>query len=132
MSCDKISKVKSNGGLGLKRLRMFNVAMLAKQGWRILNNSNPLVSAILKAHYFPSTDFLNAGVGVNSSYVWRSILKAKEALKANFRWRMSNGALTSVCLLDVDNGFSSTPMLGHLQGITVHSLMDMKGQCWDI
>lgn len=66
---DKISVVKSNGGLGLKQLRTFNIAMLAKQVWRILNNSNPLVTVILKARYFSNTIFLNAGLGVNPSYV---------------------------------------------------------------
>lgn len=56
MLCDP----KAGGGLGMKRLKDFNVAMLAKQGWRILNNVNPLVSTIIKAYYFSNEDFLNA------------------------------------------------------------------------
>lgn len=127
--------VKSNGGLGLKQLRSFNIAMLAKQGWRILNNSNPLVTAILKARYFPHTAFLNADLGVNPSYVWRSILEASEALKANCRRKIGNGASTRVwfdqLLPDFENGFLSTPMPGHLQNIMVSGLMDMEGRNWD-
>lgn len=32
---------KEFGGLGLKELKKFNIAMLAKKGWRLLTESNP-------------------------------------------------------------------------------------------
>lgn len=63
--------VEFGGGLGVRSLRNFNVAMLANQGWRILNNTNLLVSKIMKARYFPNTDFLNVEIGANQNYVWR-------------------------------------------------------------
>lgn len=44
----------------MNSLKNFNVAMLVKQGWHILNNVNPLVSTIMQACYFPNTKFLNA------------------------------------------------------------------------
>ncbi|KAL8120503.1 hypothetical protein AgCh_017618 [Apium graveolens] len=39
----------NRGGLGFKKLGEFNMAMLAKQGWRLLNNSNPLVTQLMNA-----------------------------------------------------------------------------------
>ena len=51
---------KDEGGLGFKSMAQFNVALLAKKGWRILNNPNSLVAKVLKAKYYPQSNFLNA------------------------------------------------------------------------
>lgn len=58
MSWDRLCNVKEVGGLGFKKLRQFNIAMLAKQSWRLINNSNPLVTKLMQARYYPDTDFL--------------------------------------------------------------------------
>lgn len=80
MAWDKICEAKEGGGLGFKKLKDFNVAMLAKQGWRLLNNSNPLVTNLMRAKYYPDGDFLNAKLEQNSSYVWRSAMAAKNVI----------------------------------------------------
>lgn len=49
LSWNTICDPKSEGGLGVKSLKIFNMAMLAKQGLRILNNTNPLVTAIIES-----------------------------------------------------------------------------------
>lgn len=41
--------MKEDGGLGFKRLKSFNVSMLAKQAWRLINNTNPLVTKLMQA-----------------------------------------------------------------------------------
>ncbi|XP_074373548.1 uncharacterized protein LOC141713882 [Apium graveolens] len=53
---------KEAGGLGFKCLRNFNLSMLAKQAWRLLNNDNPLVTVCMKTKYYPTGDFLNAKI----------------------------------------------------------------------
>lgn len=85
MAWDRLSTVKEAGGLGFKDLKQFNIAMLAKQGWRLLNDANPFVTRIMKSKYFPSTDFLNAKLGTNPSYMWRSILAAQTVVKQGCR-----------------------------------------------
>lgn len=57
MAWNRLCEVKEGGGLGFKNLREFNIAMLAKQAsWRLMNGTNPLVSAIMKARYYTYTD----------------------------------------------------------------------------
>lgn len=63
MSLERLSIIKEAGGLGFKKMREFNISMLAKQAWRLINNVNPLVTTFMKARYYPQTDFLNATIG---------------------------------------------------------------------
>lgn len=62
-----MSRHKSCGGLGFHDFRDFNLAMLAKQGWRFLSKHDSLVSRIYKARYFPNGNFLTANVGHSPS-----------------------------------------------------------------
>lgn len=82
---------KEFGGLGLKELKKFNMAMLAKQGWRLLTEANPLVSAVMKSKYYAGKNLLNVELGCNPSYVWRGIFAALDAVKAGARRKIGNG-----------------------------------------
>lgn len=96
MSWERLCEGKFNGGLGFKDLKQFNVAMLAKQGWRLLNEENSLVSVLMKAKYFPTTNFLIAKLGNNPSYMRRSILESQTIVKQGSRRRIGNGEDTEV------------------------------------
>ena len=59
MSWERLCAVE-DGGMRFRKLRSFNVAMLAKQAWRLINNINSLVTQLMRARYFPNSDFFNA------------------------------------------------------------------------
>lgn len=69
MKWSKLCMPKGCGGLGMRDLRKLNLAMLAKQGCRLLQQTNGLVSEIIKARYYPNKSFLEAEIGNNPSYV---------------------------------------------------------------
>lgn len=82
---------KREGGLGFRDLHSFNMAMLARQGWRLLQVPDSLCARVLKAKYFPGLDILHATTVPGMSYVWRSILKGVQLLKEGIIWRVGNG-----------------------------------------
>lgn len=64
------------GGLGFWDLKDFNLALLAKQGFRLQHNIYSLVYKVFKARYFTNGDFLAAELGNHPSFAWRSIIVA--------------------------------------------------------
>jgi hypothetical protein len=63
-----LAKPKSMGGLGFRDLHNFNIAMLARQAWQLLQQSDSLCAQILKARYFPYGNILNAIPSDGMSY----------------------------------------------------------------
>lgn len=78
------------GDGGFRDLEVFNLALLAKQGWRLIQNLDSLVAQILKAKYFPSGSFLQARLGSHPSYAWRCMIKALPILEQGLIWRMGS------------------------------------------
>ena len=61
---------KSHGGLGFRDIKNFNLAMLGKQGWRLMTNPDSLCARVLKGKYYPQGDFMSAGKKKNASHTW--------------------------------------------------------------
>lgn len=57
LSWRKMCKSKSERRLGFKDLCAFNLALLTKQGWRLIQQLKSLASQLFKARYYPNTDF---------------------------------------------------------------------------
>ncbi|KAL0003298.1 hypothetical protein SO802_017079 [Lithocarpus litseifolius] len=83
--------LKEQGGMGFRDLKTFNLALLAKQGWKLQNYSNSLFYQVFKAKYLPHTNFVDAITGSHPSYVWRSILVAQGIVRKGLRRRVGNG-----------------------------------------
>ncbi|XP_060972000.1 uncharacterized protein LOC115703869 [Cannabis sativa] len=132
MSWKKLCKHKSKGGMGFRNLRSFNLALLGKQGWRLITKPETLVSRIFKARYYPR--FFTADIGNNPSYVWHSVLEARQFLSHGVCWSIGNGNSISILgepwLPDTQNPFitSSHPTL---IGAKVCNLFSTDGVGWD-
>ena len=59
----KLCENKVIGDMGFQNIRDFNLAILAKQGWRILKNLNSFMARTHKARYFPHQGVLHAKAG---------------------------------------------------------------------
>ncbi|KAL4362884.1 hypothetical protein GQ457_04G002440 [Hibiscus cannabinus] len=87
----QLTRSKNEGGIGFRNLSQFNVALLAKQCWRLVTQPNCLMAKILKARYYPQTDFLNSSLGSSPWYVWRSLWSAKGLILQGMGWRIGSG-----------------------------------------
>lgn len=58
----RLGLAEQQGGMGLRDIEVFNLALLAKQGWR-LQYPESLVAKIMREKYFSSDSFLMASVG---------------------------------------------------------------------
>lgn len=72
---------KACGGLGFRRLDIFNQAILAKQAWRIYSQPQSLVAQVFKGKYFPKVGFLQSFLGQNGSFVWKSVWGSETMLE---------------------------------------------------
>ena len=68
ISWKKLCTPKDRGSMGFRDLKAFNLALLTKQGWRILKNQNSRVHRVFKAKYFAKCSFLEAKMGRRPSY----------------------------------------------------------------
>jgi hypothetical protein len=68
VSWDTICQRKEKGGLGFRDLHLFNLAMLARQGWRLVQNPDSLCAQILRAKYAAGGSLLQAKEGPGISY----------------------------------------------------------------
>ena len=80
------------GGLGFRDLTSFNLSMLEKQGWRLIQQQDSPMVKCFKARYFPRSHFLDASTSPNCSYVWKSIMVASPILKSRCCWRVGDGS----------------------------------------
>lgn len=62
-----MTRPKFMGGLGFKDFELFNLALLARQAWHILQTPESLNARILKAVYFPATSILHVDLGNHPS-----------------------------------------------------------------
>jgi hypothetical protein len=87
---------KALGGMGFRDMELFNKAMLARQGWRLLTDPSSLCARVLKGRYYHNCDFWEALSPRSASYTWRSILFGRELLKEGVRWGIGDGNSTRI------------------------------------
>lgn len=91
VSWSQLGKVKIVGGLGFQDLEIFNLVMLSKQGWRLIQRLDSLASKVLKLKYFPTTTLFQEKVGSRPSYIWRSIMATRQLVEERSMWMIGNG-----------------------------------------
>jgi len=73
-----VCRSKEVGGLGVRRIREFNLALLGRWCWRLLVNSSSLWFRVLAARYGVEGGRLQGG-GRAASMWWRDIFALRQA-----------------------------------------------------
>ena len=82
---------KKSGGMGFQDIQAFNLALLAKQTWRLIHNTHSLFYKVYKTRYFPNCSFTDAVLGKNPSHVCRSLLAARDIISEGSIWKVGDG-----------------------------------------
>ena len=114
----------------------FNDALLAKIGWRLINNPASLLGKILQGKYFPDGDFLTAGEASVMSHSWRGVLIGRDLLTKNIGWVIGNGHSISIWRdLWLNLSKQESPMgppTEQSAGLMVSALVDANSGQWNI
>ena len=78
VSWDKLTQPKDRGGISFKDMVSFNLALLAKQTWRMMENPSTLSYRVMKGIYFSSGFLYNAKRGHKPSWIWGSLLEGRK------------------------------------------------------
>ncbi|XP_023881927.2 uncharacterized mitochondrial protein AtMg00310-like [Quercus suber] len=116
--------------MGFRDLYAFNLALLAKQAWKLVQKKDSLFYRIYKAKYFRTTTFLDAEMGHNPSYDWRSLLSTRDVILASSKWQIRNSKTIKV----VSHEWLPRPprLNGDVpEDICVQELINQQTKQWD-
>ncbi|GKV22123.1 hypothetical protein SLEP1_g32015 [Rubroshorea leprosula] len=88
VSWEKVCNSRKNGGLGVKDLDRFNMALLGKWRWRLVVEKEALWNRVVEAKYgfHRRRDWEGREVKMNSSYWWKALWKLDEERGSNEGW----------------------------------------------
>lgn len=79
---------KYAGGLGIRKLKDMNVALLSKLGWHLARDLDKVWVKALKAKYFARSSFMKCKMKKNSSWSWKGILGFRKILINGLCYRL--------------------------------------------
>jgi hypothetical protein len=138
---DTVCLSVTRGGLGVRRLREFNMSLLGKWCWRMMVEKDGLWYRVLKARYGEEGGKIKGG-GRNSSRWWRSICNVRDGsglavgrwFDDNTRRVVGNGCNT---FFWTDNWLGGVPLklqFSRLYDLSVHkecTVEDMARAGWE-
>ena len=91
---DSICTPKAFGGLGIRKMREVNLALISKLGWQLLNNSDSLWVSQLQGKYLNSNSFLSPFLLSSSSSLWKGILKSQSFISKGVCFKFTANLLS--------------------------------------
>ena len=95
-SWDKFCFPKKQGGLGFRKFKEVNNALLAKQAWMIASKIDSLCMSILRAKYKISKNWLYADSSKRASPIWKAIEQAKNVVVKGACYIIEDGTTINV------------------------------------
>ena len=88
---EKLCLPLEEGDIDFRMIHEFNLALLAKQLWRLVQYPDSLVARVLCGRYYIMSSPLRVIPITNPSYVWTSISAAQKLLLLGIRQKMHSG-----------------------------------------
>nr|KAJ0212804.1 hypothetical protein LSAT_V11C400156830 [Lactuca sativa] len=88
---NEICRPKIYGGLGLKNLSDWNIALLSSRIWKILSGHNSLRVRWINSHLLEGRSFWDVDYKDKMSWSWRNLLKIRPYLRDSFYVQIGSG-----------------------------------------
>ncbi|XP_048608970.1 uncharacterized mitochondrial protein AtMg00310-like [Brassica napus] len=88
---EKVCLPREEGGIRFRMIHEFNLALLAKQLWRLVQYPDSLVVRVLRGRYYRLSSSLRVNAISSPSYVWTSISAARKLLLLGIRQKIDSG-----------------------------------------
>ncbi|KAL0287559.1 UNVERIFIED_CONTAM: hypothetical protein Sradi_7122000 [Sesamum radiatum] len=88
---DQLCKPKTEGGLGIRNLLVFNQALMLKHLWRIIKRDSTSIWVLWINHYRLQNSTIWTYSGSNGSWSWKKIMKLTPLLKRGLIYKVGDG-----------------------------------------
>ena len=132
---EKLCYPKNHGGLGFKKAKDINNALIAKLAWMIASKRDSLCMSILRAKYKVSEEWLYSDPPNRASPIWKAIEQAKKVIIKGACYTIGNGTSINVWKdpwVPWIEGFIPTPKVEEYAQLLVSAsqLIDTNLHCW--
>lgn len=86
-----VCQSKKQGGLGIRKARDQNAALISKLGWKITSNSSELWCQVLQTKYLMHHSLSSWPNTRRASHTWNSIIRNRTFLEENIKWTVGAG-----------------------------------------
>ncbi|MBA0876104.1 hypothetical protein Goshw_016968, partial [Gossypium schwendimanii] len=136
LPCRTLCQPKGIGGIGLRNMRLFNIALLGRQVWKLINNKESLCFKVLSSKYFPDGNIFNAKKVNRASFTWLSIVATVDFLKNGFGWQIGNGDNIKIRGENWGlEGLNRSTLISNMLSSSDDSVKDLwmeHARCWNI
>lgn len=88
---ERVSLPRRYGGLGIRKAREANIALLSKLGWAIESNKDSMTCSVLRHKYLAEQSLHEVVPRQGTSSTWKGILKCRALLRKGQKWLIGNG-----------------------------------------
>ncbi|XP_033131796.1 uncharacterized protein LOC117126793 [Brassica rapa] len=133
---EKVCLPREEGGIGFRMIHEFNLALLAKQMWRLVQVPNSLVARVLRGRYYNLSSPLRVNAVTSPSYVWTSISAARKLLLLGIRQKIHSGYEVKVWVdpwIPLSPARPAVPIAPVMHpNMRVSDLIDQESKDWDV
>lgn len=104
---DDVCLPRSEGGIGIRRLGVFNIALITSHIWRLLAKKESLWVAWIYEHKLNGRSLWELPITSHISWAWRKNLHVRQVVRPFIRWQVGNGLTISAWF---DSWCDSSPL----------------------
>ncbi|XP_071708018.1 uncharacterized mitochondrial protein AtMg00310-like [Rutidosis leptorrhynchoides] len=92
---DDVCLPKTEGGLGIRRLKLWNLALLSSQFWRLLSHKQSLWVKWVHTYRLANPNFWDVVMPNDASWSWRKMLNIRDIIHIHVVHKIGNGTTTN-------------------------------------